>query len=67
MDMSHKDSLRAYLEQRPTLSMFWIVTVLKDCSVEEFDQHVTALEQQHSRYVKWTDIPKIRIQLKLQT
>ena len=59
-EQQHKNSLKAYLEQRPSLSMLWIVTVLKDCSVEEFDQHVSALEPTHSNYLRWVDIPKIR-------
>ena len=60
MDPSHRDSLRAYMEQRPQLGMLWIVTVLKDCSVEEFDKHVRELEPIYGRYLRWVDIPKIR-------
>jgi len=46
-----RESLRAFLEQRPNLSMLWIVSVLKDCAVKEFDEHVSALEPTHVVYV----------------
>ena len=55
----HKKSLSVFLEN-PRLNITWIVGVLKDCSLEEFDQHVTALEQRHGHYLKWTHIPEIR-------
>jgi len=66
MGPSRKDSLRAYLEQRPQLGMLWIVTVLKDYSVEEFDAHVKELEPTYGRNLMWVDIPKIRRKLSLK-
>jgi uncharacterized protein with HEPN domain len=56
---SQRRSLEAYLENS-ILSMQWIVEVLKDCSIKEFDQIVSELREKHGRYVRWMDIREIR-------
>ncbi|MGY5854156.1 MAG: hypothetical protein RTU92_11355 [Candidatus Thorarchaeota archaeon] len=59
----HRNYLRSYLDQSG-LTLLWIATVLQDCSIEEFDEHIAALEPTHGNYVTWSDIPKVRSALR---
>lgn len=62
--MGHKILLEAYLQSN-ALSLSWIVEVLKDCTIQEFDHIVDELRPVYGQLVTWLDIPDIRSKIRI--
>ncbi|MGY5864713.1 MAG: hypothetical protein RTV41_08915 [Candidatus Thorarchaeota archaeon] len=59
----YRRALRDYFEARSSFNMYWIMEVLRGCSLTEFDQILTELRPTYGQYLKWNDVSKIRGQL----